>query len=184
MRNSSGQGTEAWGDTGWPQHNVSQRISPEGTLALAGMLGGQSKLPGHWGFIGACWTSLKRQILNPARKRQHNSVIDQQIKITNNGAPGWLSWLSACLWLRSWSGGPGIEPHVRFPAPWGTYLLLPLLPAHALSHSASLTLSNKINKSSLKITNSTISLYYEYFSLAKTNYTVSWCPVSETKEAT
>ena len=28
--------------------------------------------------------------------------------------PGWLSWLSICLWPRSWSWGLGIEPHVIF----------------------------------------------------------------------
>ena len=28
-------------------------------------------------------------------------------------APGWLSWLSDCLLLRSWSQGPRIEPHMQ-----------------------------------------------------------------------
>ena len=32
------------------------------------------------------------------------------------GVPGWLSWLSIWLHLRSWSQGSGMEPHVRLPA--------------------------------------------------------------------
>ena len=28
------------------------------------------------------------------------------------GVPGWFSQLNICLWLRSWSQSPGIEPHV------------------------------------------------------------------------
>ena len=36
------------------------------------------------------------------------------------GAPGWLS---ACLWLRAWSWGPGTQSHLGFPA--GS-LILPL----------------------------------------------------------
>ena len=31
------------------------------------------------------------------------------------GAPGWLSQSSVCLWLRSWSQGPGTKPHVQLP---------------------------------------------------------------------
>ena len=31
------------------------------------------------------------------------------------GAPGWLSRLSACLQLRSWSQGPGTEPQMGLP---------------------------------------------------------------------
>ena len=34
------------------------------------------------------------------------------IKKINLGAPGWLSGLSLCLRLRSWSQGPGMEPHM------------------------------------------------------------------------
>ena len=43
------------------------------------------------------------------------------------GAPGWLSWLSIFLQLRSWSRGPGIEPHVGLPAEEGAGLSSPSL---------------------------------------------------------
>ena len=43
------------------------------------------------------------------------------------GVPGWLSRLSIYLWLRLWSQGPGIEPRIMLPAPWGAYLPPPLL---------------------------------------------------------
>ena len=33
-------------------------------------------------------------------------------KMWASGVPEWLSWLNACLWLRSWSQGSGIKSHV------------------------------------------------------------------------
>ena len=42
------------------------------------------------------------------------------------GVSGWFSQLSVCLWLRSWTQGPGIKPHVGFPAPWGVGFSLSL----------------------------------------------------------
>ena len=72
-------------------------------------------------------------------------------KKNNNGAPGWLSQLSVCLRLRSWSQGRGMEPH-QAPSSAGS-LLLPL-PLHCTpsrsscsrSCMVSLSLSNKIFK--------------------------------------
>ena len=57
---------------------------------------------------------------------------NEWMKKTYIGTPGWLSRLSVCLWLRSWSQGPGIKPHIRLPARWACFclslcLLLPLL---------------------------------------------------------
>ena len=48
--------------------------------------------------------------------------------------PERLSWLSICLWFRSWSQGLGIEPHVRLLIQQTLLLPLPLPPAcaHAL----------------------------------------------------
>ena len=43
-------------------------------------------------------------------------VYGPHSKTRDMGAPGWLSWLSICLWFRSWSQGPGIEPRVGLPA--------------------------------------------------------------------
>ena len=64
--------------------------------------------------------------------------------------PAWLSWLSICLRLSSWSQGPGIESRIRLLAQQGAcfslYLLLSLSsapPACALS----LSLMNKYIKS-------------------------------------
>ena len=42
------------------------------------------------------------------------------------GAPGWLSGLSHCLQLRSWSQGPGIESCIGLTARWGACFLLSL----------------------------------------------------------
>ena len=42
--------------------------------------------------------------------------------------PGWLSQLSVCLFLRSWSQDPGIKPHVEFPVQWGVCFSLSLCP--------------------------------------------------------
>lgn len=44
-------------------------------------------------------------------------------------APGWLRGLSFCLWLRLWSQGSGIEPHIGHSAQQGARfpLLLCLL---------------------------------------------------------
>ena len=43
--------------------------------------------------------------------------------------PGWLSWLTVCLWLRSWSWGPRIEPYVFLPAQQGVCFSLSLCPS-------------------------------------------------------
>lgn len=52
-------------------------------------------------------------------------------KRLNPGAPGWLSPLSICLQIRSWSRRPGIQPCVGLPAqqgacfsPWPSPLLV------------------------------------------------------------
>ena len=44
------------------------------------------------------------------------------IRMKKFGAPVWLSQLSICLWLRSWSQGPGIELHI----PSSLFMLLSL----------------------------------------------------------
>ena len=54
-------------------------------------------------------------------------------------APGWLSQLSVCLWLRSWSQSPGIESDSLLRGE-------PASPSPSACHSAwdlSLSLSNK-----------------------------------------
>lgn len=43
--------------------------------------------------------------------------------------PGWLSGLRVFIWVRSWSWGPGIEPHIRLSAlHWG--VCFSLWPSH------------------------------------------------------
>ena len=37
------------------------------------------------------------------------------LKVSSTEVPGWLSWLSICLYLRSWSQGPGMEPCIQPP---------------------------------------------------------------------
>ena len=55
--------------------------------------------------------------------RQVNFIIKSAEMFWKNGVPGWLSRWSVCLQLRSWSQGPGIEPHIMgLPAQWGVCL--------------------------------------------------------------
>ena len=42
-------------------------------------------------------------------------------RVGHLGAPGWLSGLSLCLRLGSWSQGPGIEPRVGLSARLSAY---------------------------------------------------------------
>ena len=58
------------------------------------------------------------------------------------GAPGWLSWLSVCLWLRSHSQGPVIESCILLLAQWSLFLSLPFPPQSQI---------NKILKKKKKI---------------------------------
>ena len=56
------------------------------------------------------------------------------------GLSGWLCWLSVCLWLRSWSRGPGMEPRVTLPTQEGVCFSLsislsPCLSSFSHSHS-------------------------------------------------
>ena len=59
-------------------------------------------------------------------------------KMMKRWGPRWLNQVSVCLWLKSWSQGPEIKPHIRLPAQWGAYFFLlpaPPHPTHALSIS-------------------------------------------------
>ena len=60
--------------------------------------------------------------------------------------PGWLSGLGACLWLRSWSQGPGIETCIRLSAQRGVCSSLSLCHSSCL---CSLTLC-QLNKEKRK----------------------------------
>ena len=64
------------------------------------------------------------------------------IKRVGTGAPGWLSLVSICLQLRSWSQGPGMEQRIRLPAQWGVCFSLPLFLCPSLC-LCPLSLSNK-----------------------------------------
>ena len=63
-------------------------------------------------------------------------LLKKLLKNTSWGAPGWLNQLSICLWLGSWSRGPGIQPHIRLLAQRG--VCFSLSPC-----SCSLSVSNK-----------------------------------------
>ena len=58
----------------------------------------------------------------------------------------WVAqWVKRCLWLRSWSQGPGMEPYKGFPCSVRS-LLLPLAPCPSslpLFPASALPLSNK-----------------------------------------
>ena len=58
--------------------------------------------------------------------------------------PGWLSQLSGCLQLRSWSQGPGIKAWVQAPCSVGSLLLT--LPLHLLPLRLSCTVLNEYIK--------------------------------------
>ena len=64
------------------------------------------------------------------------------VKTSSSGAPGWLSQLSICFQLRSWSWGPGIEPHIRLSAQWRVSFSLSFYPSPC-SCSLSLSLALK-----------------------------------------
>ena len=54
------------------------------------------------------------------------------------GTPGWLSWFSDCLQLRSWSWSPGIESRIGLRAQRGVcFSLWPSPLSCSLSHSLS-----------------------------------------------
>ena len=73
-------------------------------------------------------------------KKPGNKVWNKVNKVLCLGMPGWLSRLSICLRLRSWSWSPGIESHIGLPAQRGGLLLpLTLFPLVLfVSHSLSL----------------------------------------------
>ena len=79
----------------------------------------------------------------------NNEWINQEIKeeikkYMEKGAPGWLSQLSICLWLRSWSRCPGIKSCLRLPAhPGACFSLCLPLPLLVCSLPSFLSLSNK-----------------------------------------
>ena len=64
------------------------------------------------------------------------------------GAPGWLSWLSVCLWLRQRRdlGVLVLNPDVELPAQQGGCLPLPCPCSCSLSLALSLSPINKIVK--------------------------------------
>ena len=75
------------------------------------------------------------------REEGRNNQIEDWYEFNQEveGAARWLSWLSLCLWLRSWSQGPGIEPFVGLPAQQrACFSLFPLVLALLLSLSLSL----------------------------------------------
>ena len=65
------------------------------------------------------------------------------------GAPGWLSWLSICLPLRSWYQNTGIQPHIGIPAQWRVCFSLSTLsplPLHYVCVLSLLLTFSQINK--------------------------------------
>ena len=53
----------------------------------------------------------KKKKTSRPRKTLVNKKEKELSKNSKTGVPGWLSKISLCLQLRSWSRGPGIEPH-------------------------------------------------------------------------
>ena len=107
---------------------------------LGGFMGEKLKHSSYPGGIGY-----------PSVKRISSSLKAFSIKMESNrfhtniciaGVPGWLNWLSICLWLGSWSQSPGIKPCIGLPAQWGVCFSLSLCPSPC-SCSLSLLFSNK-----------------------------------------
>ena len=60
---------------------------------------------------------LIRCFFSSAAEYKKYSHQTRWVKTANSlRAPGWLSQLSICLWLGSWSQGPGIESRIGLPA--------------------------------------------------------------------
>ena len=68
--------------------------------------------------------------------------------IIHLGASEWLSWSTLCLWPRSWSQDPRIEPAFRLPFSARSLLILPLAlpPPLMFSFSQKKKSIKKINK--------------------------------------
>ena len=102
-------------------------------------------------FLRSLTPTLQRQIFMPphfrlgfAAAKNHQEVtapgtcLGLRAVVRNvyqSGAPGWLCGLSICLWLRSWSQGPGMESHMRLPSQQRVCFSLSLLSLLVLSLS-------------------------------------------------
>lgn len=66
----------------------------------------------------------------------------------------WMAQLvKHLLWLRSWSWGPGIEPHIGLPIQWGECLSLSLCPSPLLVLTLSLSNNKNFKKEDIKMVN-------------------------------
>ena len=112
-------------------HTSSIYWAPASTLYLL-----PHESQGHIGLLAVLPMSVGLQETRPR--------VSLKCPHTKDRAPGWLSWWSVCLWIRSWSWSPGIKPHVKAPHSVENLLLpLPLSfpPTHSLSFSLCLPLS-------------------------------------------
>lgn len=95
------------------------------------------------GVSGPC--SLWGERFGESPKTLRSAEEGLLIKNLTEGASWWLSWLSICFQIRSWSHSPGIEPHFRLPAQQGAYYSLSLcLPHPLLVHSLFLKKKKRI----------------------------------------
>ena len=79
----------------------------------------------------------------PSHPRTYSPSSLPLLKNNQTGTAGCLSGLDTCLWLRSWSWGPGIRPQVQLPAQWGVCVFFFPLPWPPRSCTLSHTVSNK-----------------------------------------
>ena len=69
----------------------------------------------HWSHnLTHCrrWAKQWEFVFLPSNLLNYTSVLATIFIKKNIGAPGWLSQMGICLLPRSWSRGPGIEPHI------------------------------------------------------------------------
>ena len=128
QRFSTTFGPRAWS---WKPGIESQVRLPAWSLLLPLPLSLMNKIIFKKIFLKSCLIkSIRKDKMYKGTIWINNTLVNKFKRLVFLGAPGWLSRLSGCLQLRSWSQNPGIEPHApayREPAspspPWPCALL-------------------------------------------------------------
>ena len=108
----------------------------------------ETKISWNYDLKYGCSTWIDKWINGMEEMQQIDPCIPGNLKFDKGGVPGWptVVWVfDSWFWLRSWSQGHEIEPHIRLCTPRGVCLrfFLPLPLPSPYPHSYSFSLSNK-----------------------------------------